>query len=324
LVCCSAFVLLGFGTFGAASIITNVVASCLQSDNAFILLRARATGITTHSTLTWCLVFVLLDFGAAPIATVVVAGWLRGGIAPTFLLNGAATITIGGFGGFDIHGGLFRSLLLDLRDFMTSARSTTSRHLAVGRQRATAESELLDNAAANAFTLSNKRLEPFECRGEMAVASTGAQNGVRLANKLATLVPAVASSLDSIMCADLATVGVFDLGLALGGILAAGAIFADDDVGPAAASILLCVAGAAFRRSRERFLTAVVVPNSLTGGLFLGIAAGGSSAMAQSLRITRNRATTEGRNVVDSTIRCWLSMAFEQTQTGGDAAQTLV
>jgi hypothetical protein len=322
LACCFAFVLLGFGSFGTASIITNVVASWLESDAALILLRTRATADAAHSTLVWCLAFVQLGFGAAPIATVVVAGWLRGGIAPTFLLTGAATLTTGGFSGSDIRGGLFRLLLFVLRAFMTSARSTTSRHLAVGRQRATAESELFDDTTADAFTLSNKRLEPFECRGEMAVASTRAQNGVRLANKLATLVFAVASSLDSIMCANLATVGVFDLGLALGGVLAAGALFADDDVGPAAASILLCVAGAAFRRSRERFLTAVVVPNSLTGGLFLRTAAGGSSAVVQSLRITRNRATAEVRNVVDT--RCLLSMAFEQTQTGGDEAQTLV
>jgi hypothetical protein len=82
--------------------------------------------------LVWCLAFVLLGFGATPITTVVVAGWLQGGIVPTFLLIGAATITTGGFGGFGIRGWLFRLLLFDLRAFMTSARSTTGRHLAVG------------------------------------------------------------------------------------------------------------------------------------------------------------------------------------------------
>lgn len=271
----------------------------------------------------WCLAFVLFDFGAAPIAAVVVAGWLRGDIAPTLLLTGAATITTGGFSGFEIRGGLFRLLLFNLRACMSSAWSTTGRHLAVGRQRAAAESELLDDATANAFTLSNKRLEPFECRGQMAVASSGAQDGVRLAHKLTTLVPVFSSSLNSIMCADLVIVGLFDLGLALGGVLTAGTLIADVDVGSATAIILLSIAGTAFRSSRKRLLAAVVVSGSLTGGLFLRTAADGSRVMAESLRITRNRATAKVRGV-DRTTRCWLSMAFEQTQTGSDAAQTLV
>lgn len=82
------------------------------------------------------------------------------------------------------------------------------------------------------------------------------------------------------MGADSAIVGVPDLGLALIDVLAAGAFFADVDVGLVTASILLSVARAAFRRSRERLLAVVIVPNSLTGGRFLGFAADGSSAVA--------------------------------------------
>ena len=159
-----------------------------------------------------------------------------------------------------------------------SSASTTGRHLAVRRQRATAESELLDDAPADAFTLSNKRLEPLECRGEMAVASTGAQNGVRLADKLTTLVPAIFSSVISIMNADLAIVDLSDLGLALGGVLAAGALLADVDVASATASILLSVAGAACGSGRGSFLAAVIVPGSLTGGLRFSTAASGTIA----------------------------------------------
>jgi len=161
-----------------------------------------------------------------------------------------------------------------------SSASTTGRHLAVRRQRATAESELLDDAPADAFTLSDKRLEPLERRGEMAVASAGAQNGVRLAGRLATLVAAIASSLSSIMGADIANVDLFDLGSALGGVLAAGALLADVDDASATASILLSVAGAACGNGRGSLPAAVTVPGSLTGGLRFGTAASGTTAAA--------------------------------------------
>jgi hypothetical protein len=135
----------------------------------------------------------------------------------------------------------------------------------------------------------------------MAVASTRAQNAVRLADKLTTRLPAIASSLNSIMCAALTIVGAFDLDLILGGVLAARAFFADSDGGPTTAVILLSAAGTAFRSSRGRLLAAVIVPSSLTGGLVFYTAAGGSSAVAQCLQATRNRATAKVRSVVNKT-----------------------
>lgn len=152
--------------------------------------------------------------------------------------------------------------------------------MAVRRQRATAESKLLDNATADALTLTDKRFESLECRGEMTIASTGAQNGVRLAGRLTTLVATIASSFSSIIGADLAIVGLSILGLTPGGVLAAGARFADFHVGSAKASIPQSVARIAFRSGRGRLLAAGVLFGRFAGSLRICTAASGTIAAA--------------------------------------------
>ena len=159
--------------------------------------------------------------------------------------------------------------------------STASRHLAIRRKRAAAKSELLDDATANAFALSDKRFESLERREQMAAASTGAQDGVRLAGKLATLVAAIGRGVNRITGTLVAVVGLFDLGSTLGdGILAASTLFADVDAGLRITRVLRFIARTAGRCNHGRLFAAAIFLSSLAGRFLVSAAASGRSVAA--------------------------------------------
>jgi hypothetical protein len=159
--------------------------------------------------------------------------------------------------------------------------STASRHLAIRRKRAAAKSELLDDATADAFALADKRFESPERREQMATASTGAQDGVRLAGKLATFVAAIGRGVNRITGTFVAIVGLFDLGLTLGGgILAASTLFADVDAGLRVTRVLRLTASTAGRGNHGRFFAAAIFLSSLAGGFLASTTASGSSVAA--------------------------------------------
>ena len=163
---------------------------------------------------------------------------------------------------------------------MPSARPA-SRHLAIRRKWAAAKSELLDDATADAFALSDKRFEFLERREQMAATSTGAQDGIRLAGRVATLVAAVGKSVNRFTGTCVTITGVFDLGLTFGGgILAASALFADVDVGLRVTRVLRFIARTAGRGSHGRFFAAAIFLSSLAGGFLASTTASGSSVAA--------------------------------------------
>lgn len=133
------------------------------------LLRACRESIATCLILVCCLTHPLLDTGAASVATVAIAICLPIDNAFTLFWARAAPIATSSLRGVESRE-LFRLRFLASRAFVSSA-CAVGRHLAIGRQRTTAESELLDNTAADTFTLPDKGLESIKCRAEVTAAS---------------------------------------------------------------------------------------------------------------------------------------------------------